>query len=124
MRWICDARRGTRTHDLLRMTGMLSVRQLMMYRVLMVGLVGLWNNSPRHMSDWNEGTRRRLKTTKRSPRFFFGKMLCQLPNSLLVKEPRKNKTEIKNWIINNIPYNEKWEGLKDLSEGSEESEDE
>ena len=123
MRWVCDARRGTRTRDLLRMTGMLSVRQLLMYRVLMVGLVGLWNNSPRHMSDWNEETQRRLKTTKRSPRFFFAKMLSQIPHSLLVREPHKNKAEIKKWIVNNIPYDEKWKGLEDLEQDSQGSDD-
>ena len=38
MRFVCGERRGARTKDLLRMTGMLSVRQLIVYRVLMTGL--------------------------------------------------------------------------------------
>ena len=38
IRWVCGAGRLTRTTDLLLMTGMLSIRQLMMYRVLVFGL--------------------------------------------------------------------------------------
>lgn len=38
MRFVCGERRGARTKDFLRMTGMLSVRQLIVYRVLMTGL--------------------------------------------------------------------------------------
>ena len=46
MRWICSTGRGTRTKDLLTMTGMLSIRQCVMYRVLMTGLKSAlgWNS--------------------------------------------------------------------------------
>ena len=50
MRWICSAKRGTRTKDLLRMTGMMSIRQLIIYRVLMTGLTALQNGTPHGMS--------------------------------------------------------------------------
>ena len=47
MRWVCGAGRMTRSADLLVMTGMMSIRQLIMYRVLVFGLVVLWNDSPK-----------------------------------------------------------------------------
>ena len=123
MRWICAARRGTRTVDLLRMTGMLSMRQLIMYRVLMNGLGARWTGTPEGMLQWGGETTRRLKTTSRSFRFFFGKMFGRLPNSILTKDPRKNKAEVKKWILHNIPWNERWEGLGGIDGNLEDSDD-
>ena len=123
MRWVCAARRGTRTSDLLRMTGMMSIRQLIMYRVLMTGLTALWHRNPRGMSQWNEEeVDRRLQITKRSFKFYFKKMLSSLPNSLLLKDPRMNKKKIQGWIIDTIPWDEKWRGLgnEHFSEDSDE----
>ena len=104
MRWICAARRLTRTKDLLRMTGMMSMRQLIMYRVLMCGLSAQWTGTPEGMLHWREATSRRLQTTSRSFRFFFSKMVAQLPNSLLSKDPKKSKGEIKEWILHNMAW--------------------
>ena len=77
LRWICSARRGTRNRDLLDMTGMMSIRQLVYYRVLMFGLKALWNNEPVAMSGWREPKVRRLKITSRSFRFVFGKLMSK-----------------------------------------------
>ena len=74
MRWICGAERGTRTRDLLRMTGMMSIRQMIMYRVLVTGLMALWNGAPKSMSQWRGEKLRKLQTTMRSFRFIFGRM--------------------------------------------------
>ena len=93
------------------MTGMMSIRQLIMYRVLMTGLSARWNSNPRGMSQWNVEVVRRLQITKRSFKFYFGKILSSVPTSLLLKDPRKNKKEIKRWIIETIPWDEKWQGL-------------
>ena len=41
-------------------------------------------------------------------------MLSSEPNSLLMKDPRKNKKEIKGWIIETIPWDEKWQGLVEI----------
>ena len=104
MRWTCAARRLTRTKDLLRMTGMMSMRQLIMYRVLICGLSAQWTGTPEGMLHWREATSRRLQTTSRSFRFFFSKMVAQLPNSLLSKDPKKSKGEIKEWILHNMAW--------------------
>ena len=88
MRWVCGAGRRTRTADLLRMSGMMAFRQLVMYRVLMAGLVALWNNSPKGMAEWNSPKSRNLQTTTKSFRFYFGKMMTRIPRSLMLKDPR------------------------------------
>ena len=121
MRWVCGAGRLTRTTDLLLMTGMLSIRQLMMYRVLVFGLVVLWNDSPKGIR-WRGEVPRKLKTTTKSYRYVLGKMMARLPPRLLSVDPRKNKKEIKQWIVNNIPVKEKWEGLvEDTDESNDEN---
>ena len=123
MRWVCAEGRRTRTRDLLRMTGMLSIRQLIMYRVLMTGLIALWNHSPQGMAQWRGDKHRKLQSTKKSFRYFFSKMLIRLPETLRSKDPRKNKAEIKKWIILNIPWDEKWNALGETSEDSEDLEE-
>ena len=84
MRWICAEKRGARTRDLLRMTGMMSIRQLVMYRVLMSGLAASWNGTPGTMATWKEEPVRRLQTTTRLFRFYFGKLYRRIPDSLLL----------------------------------------
>ena len=124
MRWICDARRETRTRDLLNMTGMMSDRQLVMYRVLMSGLSACWNDSPRGMSQWTGEKERKLQITSRSFRFVFGKLLSRIPNNLACGDPRKKRQLIKDWILQNIPWNEeKFDGLADESLPADESND-
>ena len=63
MRWICGVGRETRTRDLLRMSGMMSIRQLIMYTVLMAGLVARWIKSPITMSQWSDEKERKLQIT-------------------------------------------------------------
>ena len=121
MRWICNEGRRARTVDLLRMSGMMSIRQLVMYRVLMAGLLALWNNSPKGMAEWKDFKPRNLQTTTKSFRFYFGKMLLRIPRSLKTRDPRRNKTEIKKWITSNIPWDKKWTALDDTV--SDESDD-
>ena len=89
MRWICDARRGTRINYLLDMTGMLSIRQLTIFRVLMLGLTTCWDGAPRGMSQWHEEKTRKLQTTRRSFRYVFGKVKMKLPASLASGNPRR-----------------------------------
>ena len=113
MRWICCARRGTRTKDLLTMTGMLSIRQCVMYRILMTGLKVLWDGTPVGMTCIREEKIRRLATTKNSFGFLFERMFSKLPDSLTTIDPRKKKAEVKRWILMNIPWNRKWEALGD-----------
>ena len=91
MRWICAAKRGTRTRDLLRMTGMMSMRQLVMYRVLMAGLTASWNGTPAAMSTRKEEPVRRLQLTTRSFRFYFSKLYQRIPDSILMKDPKKEQ---------------------------------
>ena len=119
IRWVCGAGRRTRSADLLVMTGMMSIRQLIMYRVLVFGLVVLWNDSPKSIK-WRSEISRKLKTTTKSYRYFLGKMMVRLPARLLQVDPRKNKSEIKRWILNNIPPKERWEGLGECTEDSDE----
>ena len=121
MRWICAAKRGTRTRDLLRMTGMMSMRQLVMYRVLMAGLTASWNSTPAAMSTRKEKPVRRLQLT-RSFRFYFSKMYQSIPDSILMKDPKKSKSEINKWIYRNIPWNEKWEGIGETTLETDDSE--
>ena len=115
MRWICAAGREIRTKDLLRMSGMMSIRQIIMYRVLMTGLIAIWNKSPRQMSQWRDFKARNLHITSKSFRFCFCRMLVILPADLMTKDPRKNKSELKKWIHSNIPWDKKWDGLGDQS---------
>ena len=107
MRWICSTGRGTRTKDLLTMTGMLSIRQYVMYRVLMTGLKILWDETPVGMTRIKEKKLRRLATTKNSFGFLFEKMLGRLPESLMTIDPRRKKAEVKKCIVTNIPWNGK-----------------
>ena len=103
------------------LNGMLSIRQLMMYRVLVFGLVVLWNDSPKGIR-WRGEVPRKLKTTTKSYWYVLGKMMARLPPRLLSVDPRKNKKEIKQWIVNNIPVKEKWEGLvEDTDESNDEN---
>ena len=122
MRWICDARRGTRTNELLDMTGMLSIRQLIIYRVLMLGLTAGWHGTPGGICKWHKEKPRKLLTTTRSFRYVLGKILPKLPVNIRNGNPRKNKKLIKNWVVDNIPRCEKWQGLDGVS-ASEESDD-
>ena len=122
LRWICNRRRGTRSRDLLTMAGCMSIRQLVHYRVVMSGLTAIWNKSPKEISQWDEEKSRRLQVTTRSFRFMFGKLLVKLPSNLSTGDPRKKKALIKNWIIENIPWDSKWEGLNSANSSSEESE--
>ena len=46
--------------------------------------------------------------------------MVRLPARLLQVEPRKNKSEIKRWILSNIPPKERWEGLGECTEDSDE----
>ena len=64
---------------------------------------------------------RRLQTTTRSFRYMFGKLIVKLPNNLSTGDPKKKKALIKSWVIENIPWNTKWEGLNSRSSTSEES---
>ena len=115
MRWICNARRGTRTNDLLDMTGMLSIRQLIIYRVLMSGLTACWYGAPEGMAKWQEEKSRKLQITTRSFRYVFGKLITKLPPNICIGNPRKKKHLIRNWVEKNIPRFEKWEGFDGLS---------
>ena len=58
------------------MTGMLSIRQLVMYRVLISGLSAYHANSPKGMSQWGDEKIRRLQITTRSYRYVYGKLLA------------------------------------------------
>lgn len=95
------------------MTGMLSIRQCVMYRVLMTGLKVLWDGTPVGMTCIREEKIRRLATTKNSFGFFFERMFSKLPDSLTTIDPRKKKAEVKRWILMNISWNRKWEALAD-----------
>ena len=46
---------------------------------------------------------KKIKMTKKSPKFFISEMFSELSNNILIKDPRKNKAELKDWIIHNIP---------------------
>ena len=106
------------------MTGMMSIRQLVMYRVLMCGLTASWNGTLEAIASWKEEPTRRLQTTTRSFRFYFGKLLQRIPDSFLSKDPRKNKLEIKKWIYSNIPWDEKWKELGEATIELDDSENE
>ena len=121
LRWVCSARRGTRSKDLLKMTGMMSIRQLVYYRVLMSGLSALYNNKPEKMSQWRDEKTRKLQITSRSFRFVFGKLMSKLPVHLTDGDPKKKKVLLKDWILNNIPWNDKWEYLNQECCSSDES---
>ena len=119
MRWICNAKRGTRTVELLNTTGMMSVRQLVAYRVIMSGLSALHNNMPKIMSQWRGEKPRRLQLTSRSYRYVFGKLLSRLPDNISAGDPQKNKLLIRDWVRKNIPWDKKWEGLESASSSSD-----
>ena len=106
------------------MTEMMSIRQLVYYRVLMFGLKALWNNEPVAMSGWRESKVRRLKITSRSFRFVFGKLMSKIPDNFKIGDPLKKKKAIKDWVFQNIPWNEKWTGLNGEYPHSEDSESE
>ena len=86
----------------------------------MSGLAALWIESPRTMSQWRDIKSRKLHITTKSFRFYFGRMLARLPVRLIMKYPRRNKSEVKKWIISNIPWDMKWEGLgEEVSDDSD-----
>ena len=96
-----------------------------MYRVLMTGLTAMWNGAPKGMSQWRSEKTRKLQITMKSFRFIFGRMTARLPADMFTKDPRKNKADIKRWILATIPWDEKWEGLGDNADDTEnENEDE
>ena len=117
LRFICNARRGTRTRDLLREAGMLSVRQLVVYRVLKTGLTAVWNKNPKKMSQWDARVERRLLTTKRSFRFMFGELLEKIPQEIRTENPKKINKSLKNWIKENIPEESRWDMIEDNGDG-------
>ena len=47
-------------------------------------------------------------------------MMVRLPARLLQVDPRKNKSEIKPWILSNTPPKERLEGLGECTEDSDE----
>ena len=67
LRFVCGAKRMTRTEDLLRMTGMLSIRQLIAYRTLMTGLGYIERGQPlnivRSLQPRQDGPRTRGQVT-------------------------------------------------------------
>ena len=87
----------------------------------MLGLKALWNNEPETMSQWRGYKARRLKITSRSFRFVFGKLMSKIPNEFTVGDPKKKKKAIKDWVRQNIPWNEKWEELNVGFPNSDES---
>ena len=122
LRFICNERRGARTKDLLTMTGILSIRQLIALRVLMSGLSALWRGQPKTMSGWEGRKERRLVTTKRSFRYMFGELANRLPANLKEGDPQKMKKEIKAWVRDNIPVEKKWNKDDDIESDSENEE--
>ena len=88
MRFVCGERR---TRDLLRMTGMLSIRQLVIYRILTTGLAAVYRGKPETLSKWGERSDRQLKTTQRSFQFIFGEVREKLPEYLRTGDPMKLK---------------------------------
>ena len=74
------------------------------------------------MSTRKEEPVRRLQLTTRSFRFYFSKLYQRIPDSILMKDPKKNKSEIKKWIYRNIPWNEKWEGIGETTLETDDSE--
>ena len=120
MRFVCSARRRTRTEDLLRMTGMLSIKQLISYRVLMTGLGYIYRGEPRNIVQSLKpriaGPRTRGQATilavlnegstdlvKRSFKYKFLKLSETFPEDWLERgDPQKFKGEIKRWVKTNI----------------------
>ena len=120
MRFVCGARRGTRTEDLLRMTGMLSIKQLICYRVLMTGLGYIQRGKPlnivQSLKPRTDGPRTRGQTTilavvnegssdlvKRSFKYKFLKLAEDFPRSWLERgDPQKFKVEVKDWVKTHI----------------------
>ena len=120
MRFVCGARRKTRAEDLLRMTGMMSIRQLIAYRVLMIGLgylnAGMPYNIVQSLKPRTEGPRTRGQTTllaalcegspdlvKRSFKYKFLKLAQEVPQNWLTGEdPKKRKKEIQAWVKLNV----------------------
>ena len=68
---------------------MLSVRQLVVYRVLKTRLTAVWNKNPKKMSQWDARVKRRLLTTKRSFRFMFGELLEKIPQEIRTENSKK-----------------------------------
>ena len=120
MRFVCGARRGTRTEDLLRMTGMLSIKQLIGYRVLMTGLGYIYRGEPRNivqsLKPRTAGPRTRGQATilavvnegstdlvKRSFKYKFLKLAETIPGDWLERgDPQKFKVEIQRWVKTHI----------------------
>ena len=108
MRFICDARRDVRTRDLLRMSGMLSIRQLVVFRVLITGLLAKWRKQPDEISKWTDPVNRRLRTTERSFHYMFGTLLDRIPDDLKDGDPNEKKMLLKQWVRENVPHDHKW----------------
>ena len=120
LRFVCGARRGTKTDDLLRMTGMMSIKQLIAYRVIMTGLGYLVKGAPKNivqsLKPRNTGPQTRAQTNglavicegspdlvKRSFRYKFLKLAEVFPREWLEGEdPKKRKSDIKRWVKENI----------------------
>ena len=100
------------------MTGIMSIRQLITYRVLLSGLTVLWNEAPEGIK-WNGEISRKLKISTRSYRFYLGKLMAKLPDTYVTMDPRKNKLKLKKWIMDNIPPREKWDGLGEYDDESD-----
>ena len=110
----------TRTDDLLRMTGMLSIRQLIAYRTLMTGLGYIERGQPlnivRSLQPRQDGPRTRGQVTmlgvanegssdlvKRSFRYKFLKLAENVPQRWLEGgDPQKFKGEVKAWVKQNV----------------------
>ena len=118
MRFVCNEKRGAKTKDLLRMTGMLSMRQLIVYRVLMTGLSTDFRGKPNSMSNWSTLKMRRLKTTQRSFRYMFGEIVNRLPLHIKEGDPKLTKHLIKDWVRDNIPFDRKWNSSQGSGEDS------
>ena len=128
LRFICGARRGARTEDLVRQSGVLSVRQMIAYRTLCAGLGYVKAGAPSYLVDGlrprtisvdTRSTRRcvgRAETaqhelSKRSFRFLFLRLANKIPRELLEGDIKSTKSGIKIWVKENIPIDSKWPGL-------------
>ena len=120
LRFVCGARRRTRVVDMLKWTGMMSIKQLIAYRVLMTGLgylkEGVPYNIVQSLKPRVDGPRTRAQTTllagvcegspdliKRSFRYKFLKLAEEVPRDWLTgDDPKKRKKEIQAWVKMNV----------------------
>ena len=103
---------------------MLSVRQLIVFWVLVTGLSALYRGSPEGIAEWEGIKKRRLKTTERSFRHMFGILLSKLLTNLKDGDPTKMKHQLKIWVQQNIPMEQKWNSVDDGDQEDEEANDE